>query len=145
MTKKTEGENTICEMDWMAALPVISTVGLTKLEIDGDVRVSTVYIWNSRYGSTQLIKPLTKVQINYIDMASGQTIINGHARLFFSRNKFHPTHWFSCNRMKIPSYPSVPRVGWIFHPSRLFKPTHLLLHLSSDMRQFLPNTESDLM
>ena len=32
-------------------------------------------------------------------------LINGHARLFFSRNKFHPTHWFWRNRLKIPSYP----------------------------------------
>ena len=53
-------------MDWMAALPVISTEGLTKLEIDGDVRVSTGHIWNSRYGSTQLIEPLTIVEIIYI-------------------------------------------------------------------------------
>ena len=27
------------------------------------------------------------------------SLIIGHARLFFSRNKFHPTHLFSCNRM----------------------------------------------
>ena len=49
------------------------------------------------------------------------SLINGHVRLFFLRNKFHPTRWFSCYRLKIPSYPSVLRVGWIFHPYSFIK------------------------
>ena len=39
-------------------------------------------------------------------------LINGHARLMFSRNKFHPTRKFSCNSLKIPSYPSVLQVPY---------------------------------
>ena len=47
------------------------------------------------------------------------TIIKGHACLFFSRKKVQPTLWFSCNRLKIPPYPLVLRVRWIFYPIRL--------------------------
>ena len=62
------------------------------------------------------------------------TLINGHVRLFFSRNKFHPTRWFSYNRLKIPSYLPVLRVGWIFHPIRLSKPTRFLREVRQHFR-----------
>jgi hypothetical protein len=39
--------------------------------------------------------------------------------LILFKKKVHPTLWFSCNRLKIPPYPLVLRVGWNFYPTRL--------------------------
>ena len=39
--------------------------------------------------------------------------------LILFKKKVQPTLWFSCNRLKIPPYPLVLRVGWIFYPTRL--------------------------
>ena len=33
-------------------------------------------------------------------------LINEHAHLFFWRNRFHPTRWFSCDRLKISILPA---------------------------------------
>ena len=35
------------------------------------------------------------------------------------KKKVQPTLWFSFSRLKIPPYPLVLRVGWIFYPTRL--------------------------
>ena len=52
-------ENTICEMDWcsssVAAAGDFNEQVLTKLEIDGDVRVSAVSDWKLRYDSSSSI------------------------------------------------------------------------------------------
>ena len=39
--------------------------------------------------------------------------------LILFKKKVQPTLWFSCNRLKIPPYPLVLRVGWIFYHTRL--------------------------
>ena len=51
-----------------------------------------------------------------------RVLISRHVRLFFSRNKFYPTRWFSCNRLKIPSYPFINLVlaGRVDFPSYPF-------------------------
>ena len=55
-------------------------------------------------------------------------LINGHARSFFSRKKpILPADFLVHNRLKIPHYPPVLRVGWIFHPTRLFQSTRTFI------------------
>ena len=39
--------------------------------------------------------------------------------LILFKKKVQPTLWFSCNRLKIPPYLLVLRVGWIFYPTHL--------------------------
>ena len=39
--------------------------------------------------------------------------------LILFKKKVQPTLWFSCNRLKIPPYPLILQVGWIFYPTRL--------------------------
>ena len=50
------------------------------------------------------------------------SLIQRACPLILFKKKNHPIHWFSCNILKIFPYKPVLRVGWIFHPTRLFKP-----------------------
>ena len=68
-------------------------------------------------------KNVLKVSVNKQKLFGTLTsLINGHAHLFFLRNNFHPTRWFSCNRLKIPSYPfnNLVLVGRLDFPSYPF-------------------------
>ena len=62
------------------------------------------------------------------------SLINRHVILFFSRKKLHPTRCFLCNRLKIPPYLPVLQIGWIFHPTRLFKPTLWAYSFTKEVR-----------
>ena len=55
----------------------------------------------------------------YVSSITPTSLINEHTRLFFKRNKLHPTRWLSCNRLKIPSYPFINLVlaGRVNFPS----------------------------
>ena len=57
--------------------------------------------------------PLTS-QLMYSYLSNKRT-----CPLILFKKKIQPTLWFSCNRLKIPPYPLVLRVGWIFYPTRL--------------------------
>ena len=68
-----------------------------------------------------LMITLSKYETRYYYLSKNWT-----CPLIFFENKIHPTLCFSCHRLKIPSYPPVLCVGWIFHPTHLSKPTRLL-------------------
>ena len=68
----------------------------------------TSKLCNIIYKSATAVSNLGWLEVawRYVPIQTTLTcLINRHAHRFFSRNKFHPTRWFSSKRLKILSYP----------------------------------------